>query len=62
MPGFFRLENRLKTLISENEYFRQEIDVVQRHGSFSVRFRPHITKNIPILEEKVKTTLPECSR
>ncbi len=59
----FQLENKLKMLISENERFRQEINADQRHsfvfGSFSAYFRPH-QANTLVLEEKMKTTLPEC--
>jgi hypothetical protein len=49
-------------LISENERFRQEIHADQRHSSFSAQFLLVLdrTTNTLVLEEKMKTTLPEC--
>jgi hypothetical protein len=36
--GRFQLENKLNTLVSENDRFRQEINADQRHGLFSAQF------------------------
>jgi hypothetical protein len=46
--GSFHLENKLNTLISENDRFRNEINADQRHGSFSAHFRLVLDRTKPI--------------
>ncbi len=57
--GRFKLENKLKMLISENERFRQEINADQRHSLFSAHYQLVLdrTKPIPLFRRR-KWKLP----